>query len=86
VGALQHVIDADTCDDFAACVTVCPVNAISKAPSRLESFRRVQKESAAKAPKTKGSNTTASQTKAPATGDEHVISGSVEAILKEYEK
>jgi ferredoxin len=31
-GKTQFFIDADTCADHAACVNVCPVNAITKAP------------------------------------------------------
>jgi MinD superfamily P-loop ATPase len=91
IGALQYVIDADSCDGFAACVAVCPVNAISRAPSRLETYRkklrdseeRARKESA---PKTAAEKRAAASMRPASHGDEHLIAGSVEAILKEYEK
>ena len=91
VGALQHVIDSDTCDGFAACVAVCPVNAISLAPSRLEAFRAAQRTPSvpqakgAQKPQSPGGQSKASGKASEAAPQERTIAGSIEAILKEYE-
>lgn len=39
VGNKQYYIDADTCGDHAACVNVCPVDAISKRPDAPSSSK-----------------------------------------------
>jgi ferredoxin len=44
-GKTQFHIDADTCANHAACVGVCPVNAISlKPPAEIPVFRGEEEE------------------------------------------
>lgn len=38
-GKTQYYIDADTCDDHASCVKVCPVNAIALRPKLTQTKR-----------------------------------------------
>lgn len=78
---LQHVIDADTCDDHAACVSVCPVDAIKPADSRISLLQTA----APPTPVKTGTQKSPSKTPAPAPQKEESTSGSVEAVLKEYD-
>ncbi len=38
-GKTQFYIDADTCASHAACVAVCPVEAIQPLPGQLKNYR-----------------------------------------------
>lgn len=38
-GRTKYVIDADTCDNHAACVSVCPVNAIEPIQVSVETHK-----------------------------------------------
>ena len=43
-GKDQYFIDADTCADHAACVNVCPVNAITLKPAPVVKEREEEEE------------------------------------------
>ena len=43
-GKVQYYIDADTCANHAACVSVCPVNAISLIPPKATSQKEGEEE------------------------------------------
>jgi NAD-dependent dihydropyrimidine dehydrogenase PreA subunit len=78
---LLDVIDADTCHDHAACVAVCPVDAIQVGDSRLALLQA----QAPSAPPKSGSPKSPAKTPSPAPQKEEAASGSLEAILKEYD-
>jgi ferredoxin len=79
---LQHVIDADSCDNHASCVSVCPVDAIKPADSRLALLQAP----AQPIPVKTSSQKSPAKTPAAAPQKEEAASGSLEAILREYEQ